>query len=59
LALPDNRLFALHDCSDLAAVQVEPEDMNHTPNNPASGKAGITRLFTSEQYCPGLPKPAR
>jgi hypothetical protein len=58
LALPDNRLFALHDCSDLAAVQVEPEDMNHTPNHPAPGKAGIMSLFAIEHICPGLPEPA-
>jgi hypothetical protein len=31
LALPDNRLFALHDCFDLAVDQVKPEDMNHAP----------------------------
>jgi hypothetical protein len=56
LALPDNRLFALHHCSDLAADQVEPEDMNHMPNHPAPGKAGIARLLTIERHWPGLPE---
>ena len=29
------------------------------PNHPAAGKAGITRLLTTEHYCPGLPEPGR
>ena len=28
-------------------------------NHPAAGKAGIARLFATEQYCPGLPEPGR
>ena len=29
------------------------------PNNPAPGKAGMTRLFAIGHHCPGLPEPGR
>jgi hypothetical protein len=36
-------------------AHVRPRALNH----PASGKAGIARLFASEHHCPGLPEPER
>jgi len=31
--------------------------LHATPNKPAAGKAGITRLLAIAHHCPGLPEP--
>ena len=37
----------------------ESKFMSLPPNNPAAGKAGISRLLAVEHHCPGLPEPGR
>ena len=59
LALPDNRLSALHDYSDLAAVQVGPEDMNHAPTNRLQARPGLRVCLQTNIIVPGLPDPGR
>ena len=47
LALPDRRVFTVHDLFDLETGQVESEDVSHTPNKRPGGKGGIPRAAES------------